>query len=84
MQDQIEKKFSDKVIITHVNGKPNVVTMWSNARNILLEFKSQPKTDNTQQEKDKIIRTAVKLLKNDIKLLDQPSDIYPTCAEMAS
>jgi len=58
--------------------------MWSNARNILLEFKSQSKTDNTQQEKDNIIRTAVKLIKNDIKLLDQPSDTYPTCAEMAS
>jgi len=84
MKDQIQKKFGDKVIITEINGKPNVVTMWSNATSILQDFHSQPKTANPQQEKDNIIKTAAKLLKNDIKMIQQQSDMYPTCAEMDS
>ncbi len=47
MQDQIEKKLSDKVIITHVNGKPNVmreIFSWNLSHNQRLITPNKKKT----------------------------------------
>ena len=84
MKEQIQNNFGDKVIITEANGKPNVVTMWRNATSILQVFHSQAKSVSTQREKDLIISTAAKFLKNDIKLIEQQPDIYPRSTEMIS
>ena len=48
-----------------LNGKCNIVTLRSKAREVLHEFYSQRDSD---VEKDKI-RTAAKLIKDDIKLV---------------
>ena len=84
MKAQIQKHFGNKVIITEVNGRPNVVTFWSTATAILQEFHSQSKVQNVEIEKNRIILTAAQLIKNDIKSLIQKRDAYPSCHDMAS
>lgn len=84
MKDQIQKQFGNQIIITEVNGKPNVVTWWSTAANILQEFHSQQKQESPEGEKLRIIKTAAKLIKNDMKSVIQQKDFYPQYEELAS
>jgi hypothetical protein len=84
MKAQIQKHFGNKVTITEINGRSNVVTFWSTATAILQEFHSQSKDRNAEVEKNRIILTAAQLIKNDIKSLIQKRDAYPSCHDMAS
>ncbi len=84
MKEQIQKQFSDKIIITEIDGRTNVVTMWSTAASILQDFHSHSKKESSQVEKIRIIQTAVKLIKNDIKSLINQKDVYPKYKEMSS
>jgi len=84
MKKQIEKYFGDEIIITEVNGKTNVVTLWSTATSILRDFYASPKEDDTDLEKQRIISAAAKFIKSDIKALQQQKDVYPGYDEMAS
>ena len=77
MKEKILEDYGDKIIITEIDGKPNIVTMWSKASTILHEFYSCPKSENSESEKLRMITTVVKLIKNDIKSVSQKSDTYP-------
>ena len=81
MKEQIKKHFGNKIIITEVNGKQNVVTMWSATSTPLHDFYSSPKQE---LEKKRIIETAAKLIKNDIKTLVQEREYYPEYKDMVS
>ena len=84
MKDQIKKQFGQKIVITEIDGKPNVVTLWSTASTILHEFYSHPKQDSPDLEKIRILETAAKLIRNDVKSLVQQKDLYPDSSELAS
>ncbi|MES9884095.1 MAG: hypothetical protein ABW185_24890, partial [Sedimenticola sp.] len=84
MKEQILKQFGEKIIITEVNGTPNVVTFWSTASTILNDFHSNQKQESAEDEKLRIIQTAAKLMKNDMKSQVQQSDVYPSDREMSS
>ena len=77
MKARLQEHFSDQIIITEINGKPNVVTFRSTVANILHDFHAQPKNVDLETEKLNIIRTASKLIKSDIKLIKTSNDIYP-------
>lgn len=72
--------FGDKIIITDVNGKPNVVTLKTTATAILQEFHFREYQDDLDinAEQMNIVKTAAKLIKNDIKSIPTSSDSYPT------
>ena len=76
--------FGDNIIITEINGKPNVVTFRHTAASIINEFYSQPNSNDSDAEKMKIIQTAAKLLKSDIKCVQQMRESYPDASEMSS
>jgi hypothetical protein len=84
MKGKIQSHFRGKVIITEVNGKENVVTMWSNASSILNDFHSYQNKESLEEEKNRIIQTAAKLIKNDIKALKQQNQVYPEIEKSAS
>ena len=71
----------DDVIITEINGKPNVVTFRSNAASILHKFYERPKQQDDNVEKLRIIETAVK---NDIKLAETSKINYPLADDISS
>ena len=76
MKARLQEHFRDQIIITEINGKPNVVTFRSTVANILHDFHAQPKNVDLETEKLNIIRTA-SLIKSDIKLIKTLNDIYP-------
>ena len=81
MKAKIKEHFGDQIIITELNGRANVVTFRSTAETVLQEFHARQK-DHPEQEKQHIIETAAKLIKNDIKLVDTSNEHYPTVYEI--
>lgn len=71
MKEEIRKHFGNNIVITEINGKKNVVTMWSAASTILHDYFASTKQASPDLEKQKITETAAKLIKNDIKALVQ-------------
>lgn len=84
MKEKLLGHFGDRIIITEINGKLNVVTFRSTAYNIIHDFYNQPKDENCTNEKMRIIETAAKLIKSEVKSVVQSSDVYPMSAEMSS
>ena len=80
MKLKLEKHFRDKVLITNVQGKADVVTFKTTAAGILDKFYQTPIETDPEVEKLKIIKTASKLIKNDIKMSVPQCrpDVYPT------
>ena len=70
MKQELKKHFGDRIVITAINGKLNVVTFHTTAAKILSDFHTQQQ--NTTDEKTQIIETAAKLIKNDIKDSKRP------------
>ena len=71
-------------LITEINGKPNVVTLFSNAASILYEFYDRPKQQDADVERIRIIETAANLIKNDIKMVETSKMSYPLVNDISS
>ena len=85
MKTKLQELYGDRIIITDINGKPNVVTFQSTAKAVLQDFYQQDKKEpDTDVEKIRIIETAAKLIRNDIKSVETSNTAYPTCEEIAS
>ena len=84
MKEKIKAHLGDRVIITYLDSKPNVVTLWSTASAILHDFYSQPKKLDPTEEKMRMIRATAKLLKSDIKCIQQDVSNYPDVLEVSS
>ena len=78
MKTKLLEYFGDKIIITDINGKPNVVTFKTTATAILQEFHAHEDVLDIKEEQENIIKTAAKLIKNDLKSIPTSSDSYPT------
>ena len=82
---KLEGHFGSEVLITNVHGKADVVTFKTTAAAILDTFYQAPKETNPEAEKLRIIDTASKLIKNDIKLSVPPSrpSVYPVAEDIS-
>ena len=80
MKTKLLQHFGDKIMITDINGKPNVVTFRTTATAILQEFHFREHQDDLdiKEEQMNIIKTAAKLIKNDLKSIPTSTDNYPT------
>ena len=68
MKKRLQEHFGERIILTEINGKPNVVTFRTTARAVLHEYyKQQQQEENTTEEKMKLVQAAAKLIKEDIK-----------------
>ena len=68
--------YGDRVMIAEVNGKPNVVTTYSTAAaKIVHDFHKNTKND-PNDDKLRLIETAAKLTKYDIKIMRPPDNVY--------
>ena len=86
MKRMLIERFGDQIIITDINGKPNVVTFKPKASSILSDFHNASKKDScdVDQEKIHLVKTAAKLIKSDIKDVKFKKESYPSCQEMSS
>ena len=76
MQMKLHEHFGDRIIQTEMNGKPNVVTFRNKAKVDLHEFYSHQKAD-PETEKRRIVQTAAKLIRDDIKAVETSNPVYP-------
>lgn len=83
MKKQLMEHFGDDIIITEINGKPNVVTFRNTAESVLQNFHDKQK-DDPGQEKLHIIEAAAKLIQNDIKSVETLNDYYPQTDKLQS
>ena len=60
MKEKLKEHFGDKIVIITVNNR-NVVTFHSTAPSIISEFYKQPKVDDYEVEKTRIVETAASL-----------------------
>ena len=83
MKEKLQEHFGEKIAMITVNNQ-NVVTFHSTAESIISEFYKQPKVDDFEVEKARIVKTAVKLITSDIKNLNASNTTYPCSGEMSS
>ena len=84
MKECIQKLFGQDITIAEINGKENVVTFRHRASAIIHEFHQKPKETSSEAEKMRLIKTAAKLIKSDVKSVEQSIDMYPCTTEMSS
>ena len=83
LQEKLLTYFKDQIVISNIQGKPNVVTFISTANKILADFHSNRSSDDANVEKLRVIKAAEELIKIDIKSLPVHG-VYPTVEELAT
>ena len=83
MLQKLKEIFGNKILVTEINGKSNVVTFRSKASEILHEF-YQKRELNPEQEKIRIVETAAKLMKEDIRAVQKSCEHYPSTNELST
>lgn len=84
MKSKIQKYFGDDVIITEINGKPNVITLRKTATSILHDFHQKQNASDPESEKMNIIKAAASLIKSDIKSKIGTKTEYPSVSDVES
>ena len=84
MKAKLQERFGDEIVITELQGKMNVVTFCHTAASIIQKFYNQPKKGTADEEKIRIIETAAKLIKSDVKTVTPDGTFYPSSADMSS
>ena len=74
MKTKLRQHFGDKIVITDIDGKSNVVTFRTTASAVLQDFYAQRDDVDIEEQKMNIINTAAKLIKNDIKSIATSRD----------
>ena len=70
MKRRLLDYFGERIIITEMKNKPNIITLRSTASNILQEFYSLLKAEDPEIQTLRVIETAAQLIQNDIKAVD--------------
>ena len=79
----MQERFEDEIIFAEINGLPNVATFRMKAKRILHDFYKDKRDDTNEEiEKERIILTAAKLLKEDIKTMESDLSNYPDVSNM--
>ncbi len=84
MKVRLQDHFGDRILITEINGRSNVVTFRTTAAHILHEYCFDAKRGDEEAEKNRVTVTAAKLIKSEIKSLETNKQTYPSEADMES
>ena len=78
MKQKLQAHFGDIILLSSGHGKECVVSLRNTAGSILYEFHKYQNCDNPDEEMLRIIKTAARLIENDIKSIITPKDTYPS------
>ena len=84
MKKKIQEHFGDSILITEINGTPNIVTFKSKGHSILHKFYTRINKQDPEAEKRSIIQTAAKLILSDINAMDISKDSYTPASSISS
>eukprot|EP00794_Sanderia_malayensis_P012469 gene12469-13757_t len=76
--------FRDEITITNINGRSDKVAFRTTAALILHEFHCLPKLNYPEADKGHVIKTAAKLVKNDIRLRETSKSHYSPIDDISS
>ena len=78
LRNMLVDRYQEKMYFTSQERRPNVLCFKDMSASIIREYH-----DNTEDDdKTKLINTAVKLIKNDMSLLEIDRSVYPSITEM--
>ena len=83
IKSKMQDHFKDKIVITTIHVIDNVVNFKQTAQSVINEFYYKPREENYEEERKRIIETAAKLIKDNIKSIDVCSDVYPSSTEVS-
>lgn len=84
MKSKLLDHFGDNIVITTIMNVANVVTFRRTAASIINEFYCQPKNEDEEKEKVRMVETVAKLIMNEIRSLEVKGKDYPSVDEMSS
>ena len=85
MKTKLIGHFGNSIIITELAGKANVVTFRTTAANILHDLREEKdRKGDSLADRLRILETAAKLIKTDIKSVTTPYDKYPPSSDIDS
>ena len=59
MKKRLKEYFDNKIIITDINAKPNMIAFYSTASATLQQFYQQQRNEDTEKEKLRLVETAL-------------------------
>ncbi|KAL5020263.1 hypothetical protein ScPMuIL_003155 [Solemya velum] len=81
---KLAEHLGDSVVISNINGKDNVVTFRTTAAKILQTFYENPKMNDENAEKQRIINAATEFIKADIQSIETSKLSYPDSDKLGS
>ena len=75
---KLKEHFGERLVITHINGKSNVITFRNTAAAILQVFYNSQQKPDLSSEEIRLIQNASKLIMSDIKLVETENNCYPS------
>ena len=84
MRSKLKEHFGDNIVIAHINGKSDVVTFRNTAATILQDFYNSRQKPDLSTEKIRLVQTASKLVKSDMKLVETENNCYPSYDDFES
>ena len=84
MCSKLKEHFGDRLVITHINGKSNIVTFRNTAAAILQDFYNSQQKPALSSEKIRLVQTASKLIMSDIKLVETENNCHPSYDDFQS
>ena len=89
MKTRLQEHFGERMVQIKINGKPkfNIIIFRTTARVVFQDYYSkqqQEEKENTAEEKIKLVKTAAKLIKEDIKGIGISHEVYPLCNDLKS
>ena len=84
MKRKLTEFFGSSIVISQADGKSDKISLKVTASLIINDFYHRPKHQTPEEEKDHIIKTAAKLIKNDIQSKDTVCHyiLLPLCCHL--
>lgn len=83
LKDNLQKYYGESIFITNEERRTDVVCFRRCTANIIREY-HEMQTDDDEEKKNAIIKTAASLIMNDIKCLNFRKEEFPSLREMTS
>ena len=83
LKESLLKYYGDAIFISNQERRKDVVCFRSSTASILRDYQNM-KTEDIEENKRAIIKTAASLIINDVKCLNFSKDKYPSLKEMTS
>ena len=82
LKKQLQTKYEDQLYFSEINGKSNVVCFRNMGNRIINDKWYQEKKNNIDDEAARVVKTAAKLIKAELRETIYNTDIYPSKTEI--